>query len=123
MWNLWLKSKTYNQLPSRVFGEQDSLAAWMLDSAVTWFGITIENALQESVKVVMGSNIEYKPRYTLALLLNPAFKLPMPLPSPQESSPFAAFGAWVGKKRSGVKRYRYKPPEPPVVGEAETING
>lgn len=114
MWSLWLKSKTYSRLPSEVFGEQDSIAAWMLDSAVTWFGITIENALQERVKVGVGANIEYKPRYTLARLLDQDFKLPKPLDMEYKKdgkfNPWLPLLAWVGKGNSGVKRYRYEKP-------------
>lgn len=89
---------------------KDSLAAWMLDNAVTWFGITIENALEERVKVVIGASIEYKPRYTLALLLNPGFKLYKPKETPQNTNPFAPLMAWIGKRNSGVKMWKYVPP-------------
>lgn len=89
--------------------EEDSLAAWMLDSAVTWFGTTIENALAERVKVGMGANIEYKPRYSLARLLDPNFRLPKPEPKPEDNpNPWAALMAWAGKRNSGVKRYEYR---------------
>lgn len=112
MWSLWLKAKTYHKLPSEIFGEHDSLAAWMLDSAVTWFGITIENALSERVRVGSGQNVEYKPRYTLARLLNQGFKLPPPPKTDLEDiNPWSPFMAWLGKRNSGVKRWAYKPPE------------
>lgn len=113
MWNLWQKATKYSQLPSEVYGEEDSLAAWMLDSAVTWFGITIENALSERVKVKMGNEVQYRPVYTLTRLLNPAFKLPKPKELTEEynTNPFAPFLAWAGKRNSGVKRYKYVPPE------------
>jgi len=113
MWSLWQKAKSYNQLPSKIFGEEDTLAAWMLDSAVTWFGITIENALQERVKTVVGTKDEYVPRYTLTRLLDDNFKLPRPLPEKkeQEANPWAALMAWAGKPGGMVKRYAYKKPE------------
>lgn len=82
----------------------------MLDSAVVWFGITIENALHERVKVGSVS----QPKYTLARLLNPATKLPRP---PEDYGPkgevnvWAPLLAWAGKRGSGVKRYRWVPPE------------
>ena len=89
-------------------GVEDSLAAWMLDSAVLWFGTTIENALNERVKVVFGKETSYKPRYTLARLLNPNFRLPKPLPSVEDDpNPWAVFMAMAGKKRSGIKRWKY----------------
>lgn len=89
------------------------MAAWMLDSAVTWFGVTIENALNERVKVGSGANVEYKPKYTLTLLLDKSFRLPRP---PEDASnkkgmnPWSPLLAWMGKKNSGVKRYEYRAP-------------
>ena len=112
MWNLWLKATKYGKLPSEVFKEQDSLAAWMLDSAVTWFGITIENALQERVKVGIGANVEYKPVHTLARLLTSGFKLPKPLSEmkPDSTNVWSPLLAWAGRQGSGIKRWVYKPP-------------
>lgn len=124
MWQLWTRAKTYNQLPSSiwsdfehpVFGHQCTLAAWMLDSAVTWFGITIENALGERVKVGRGANVEYQPRYTLARLLHPQFKLPKPPPEPEINlNPFAPFMSWVGKGGGMVKKFAYVPPKEEVL--------
>lgn len=112
MWNLWLKSKTYHLLPSEVFGEEDSIAAWMLDNAVTWFGITIENALQERVKTGTGKDVEYKPRYSLTRLLDENYRIPRPLPEPEVNhNPWSPFLAWAGKPGSGVRRYRYQAPD------------
>jgi hypothetical protein len=85
-----------------------SLAQWMFDSAVTWFGITIENALSERVKVTMGKEVTFKPKYTLARLLNERFRLPKPQPEPEDNpNPWASLLAWAGKRNSGVKRYKY----------------
>lgn len=90
-------------------GIEDGVAAWMFDTAVTWFGITIENALKERVKVVMGKETEYRPRYSLALLLDPNFRLPKPPPEPTaDANPWSVILNWAGKKNSGVKRYQYK---------------
>lgn len=117
MWGLWTKAKTYHKLPSEVFGECDSIAAWMLDSAVTWFGITIENALQERVKVKMGPDIEYRPVHTLARLLDQGFKLPRP-PEMKEPKPgtsgmdvWQPLLAWAGRPGGKVKRFVYVPPK------------
>lgn len=116
MWQIWTRAAKFSRLPNEVYdpsGETwevpyGSLAQWMFDTAVTWFGITIENALAERVKVVMGKETTFKPKYTLARLLNPAFRLPKPLPEPEESqNPWAPFLAWMGKRGSGVKRYKY----------------
>lgn len=112
MWSLWTKATRYSKLPSEIFGEEDALAAWMLDNAVTWFGITIENALAERVKVQTGKdNYRYDPKYTLARLLNPSFKLPRPPVEQTSSNPFAALLPYAGKKNSGIKRYKYVAPE------------
>ena len=113
MWSLWLKAKTYGRLPSDIFCEEDSLAAWMLDSAVTWFGLTIENALLERDKVGMGANVEYKPRYTLSRLLHQGFKLPKPVEMNTSDNPWAPFLAWAGKGNSGVRMWKYTAPEEP----------
>lgn len=112
MWQTWQRAKTFNRLPSELIRVEDSIAAWMLDTAVMWFGLTIENALQERVKVGMGANVEYRPKYTLARLLDERFRLPRPPLEPEDSpNPWASLLSWVGKKRSGVKRWMYKKPE------------
>jgi hypothetical protein len=84
----------------------------MLDTAVTLFGVTIENALNERVKVVVGSETRSEPRYSLARLLDPLFRLPRPVDRPVDNNynPWAPLMAWIGKPRSGVKRYRYEKP-------------
>lgn len=82
-----MKAKLYHKLPSEVFGEEDALAAWMLDTCVTWFGITVENALQETVEVGLvydpqarGNNKRREAKYTLSQLLDSDFRLPRPAP-------------------------------------------
>jgi hypothetical protein len=80
----------------------------MFDTAVTWFGITIENALSERVKVQVGNETTFKPKYTLARLLDPRFRLPKPAPEPEmQVNPWAPLWAWAGRKNSGVKKYQY----------------
>lgn len=119
MWSLWLRSKTYSQLPSDVWGEIEhpvfgthcTLSAWMLDTAVTWFGITIENALAERVKTKMGNEVTFKPRFTLARLLDENFKLAPPPEEQTSANPWAALLGWAGRRNSPVKRYAYVPPE------------
>lgn len=105
MWNLYQKATKYSQLPSTIFGEENPLAAWMLDSAVTWFGITIENALQERVKV----GTESRPRYSLTQLLDKNFFLPKPIEVKQDANPWAALMAWAGKSKA-VRWWKYVPP-------------
>lgn len=120
MWKVWTRATKYGLLPSQAYDPEGdtwhvpygSLAQWMFDEAVTWFGITIENALAERIKVQMGKDVQFKPKYTLIRLLNPAFRLPKPLPEVSDSpNPWSPFMALVGKKGSGVKRWRYNPPE------------
>lgn len=112
MWNLWQKAKTYSKLPSEVLRVSDQLAAWMLDNAVTWFGITIENLLDERAEVGGKST----PKYSLARLLHEKFRLPKPVDDYipendiQEHNPWAVFLPWIGKPGSGVHRYVYVPP-------------
>lgn len=96
--------------PYQLTEDDTSIASWMLDNVVTWFGITIENALSERVKSVVGANVEYKPRYTLALLLSDGFRLYRPQEQQQSSNPFAPLLAWAGKRNSGVKIWKYVPP-------------
>ena len=68
MWETWTQAKTYHLQPSEVFepdetewqhgGEYGPILQFSFNAAVTWFGITIENALNERVKVTMGKEIE-----------------------------------------------------------------
>jgi hypothetical protein len=96
----------------------------MLDSAVVWFGITIENALQERVKVKMGSEVHYNPKYSLARLLNAATKLPRPREvysaEQGDANVWSPLLAWAGRGNSGVKRYKYVPP---VKNDTEVNDG
>lgn len=116
MWQTWTRATKYGKLPSQAFDitgatwevPYGSLAQWMFDTAVTWFGITIENALNERVKVVQGKETIHKPRYTLTRLLSEGFRLPKPEMSPEDSpNPWVALLAWSGKRNSGVKRWKY----------------
>lgn len=88
----------------------------MVDNAVTWFGVTIENALGERVKTTtVRGETTYKPKYTLTRLLSPHFRLPRPLPDPEEQlalNPFAPLMVHIGRPGSGVKMWKYVPPEP-----------
>jgi hypothetical protein len=110
MWNLWTMATKYSQRPSEVFGESDSIAAWNLDRAVTWLGITIENALADRVKVQLGSGFESRPKYTLARLLSPHFYLPRPIEEMHPTDPWAGLRMWFGKPGGLVKRFQYQKP-------------
>lgn len=111
MWELWYQATKYHILPSVKMKETDSLAAWMLDNAVTWFGTTIENLLQERDKVQVGNTVEYKQRHTLSRLLQDDFRLPKPVvPGMKGYNPFAALEAWAGKPGSGVRKFGNQKP-------------
>lgn len=87
MWNLWRKAKEFHSTPSRIFGERNPLAAWMLDNAVLAFGTIVENARQEQDEIGSGQGKKWVKRYTIGQLLDPKFKLP--LPQDEEDSDFA----------------------------------
>jgi len=76
MWRLWRKANQFHRLPSEVFGEDNALAAWMLDNAVLTFGTLVENMLHETVEVEVGERKQSKPRYSISQLLDPAFVFP-----------------------------------------------
>lgn len=58
--------------------EYGELAAYCFDNCINLYGITVENALAETHKVGIGPNARTEPVYTLATLLDPAFRLPRP---------------------------------------------
>lgn len=84
MWQLWRKATTYHKLPSEIFGEDDPLAAWSLDNAVTAFGTLVENMLQERDEIGSGQHKQWVQRYTLERLLDDAFYYPRPLSDVEE---------------------------------------
>lgn len=111
MWQVWTRATKYGKLPSELLKVKDEVAAWMFDSAITWFGITIENALSERVKVGYAPNERYKPKYTLALLLRDGYKLIPPPPELEDSgNPFAGLASWIGRSRGLVKKWVYVAP-------------
>jgi hypothetical protein len=72
----------YSQLPAAILDEDhelSSLARYLLNKVVTWFGITIENALAERVNVGSEKEPHMEARYTLSQLLDPSFRLPRPM--------------------------------------------
>lgn len=49
VWLLWLKAKTLSVKPSSFLGlEEGSYVAYCLDEAVTFFGLMVENKLEEA---------------------------------------------------------------------------
>lgn len=115
MWSAYQSLKMYHRRPSEDLGETNSIAAYCVDNAVLFFGITIENALGEREKVTVGKETHYEPLYTLSQLLDPAFRLPRPQPEPRkpvqtQADGLAALMALAGTRHSGVKRYGYVGP-------------
>lgn len=113
MWQTWTQASRYGKLPSEVvkIKPKEEVTAWMFNTAITWFGITIENALSERVKVGYGQKEQYKPKYTLARLLSPGFLLMPPAPELEESrNPFAELASWIGRSKGLIKKWVYVPP-------------
>jgi len=121
MWQNWYQASKYSKFPSEVLdpsgacwaqdGRFGPVAQWMFNTCITWFGTTIENALAERVKVGVGANVEFKPRYTLARLLHPQFKLPAPSRAVQDDpNPWAELMSWAGRRGSNINKYRYQKP-------------
>jgi len=111
MWSAYLSLKMYHRRPSDDLAETNSIAAYCVDGAVLWFGVTIENALGEREKVTVGKDTQYRPLYTLSQLLDPAFRLPRPLPEPRKRAQTQAGGLAALMAMAGVRRYAYVGPE------------
>lgn len=76
MWSLYHRAKALSTRPSQLLEIEDSLAAYMFDSAVVTLGTVLENALMETVETGSGTNKQRKPRYTLSEVLGDDFHLP-----------------------------------------------
>lgn len=95
-----------------MLGEKNTVAAWMLNSAVLWFGATIENLLNERVEVKVGTKTESYPRYTLTRLLHDEYTIvrSKPIDPNKGINPWMPLLGWAGKARSGIKRWQYVKP-------------
>ena len=83
----------------------------MFDTAITWFGITIENALLERVKIGTGRWEKSVPKYTLTRLLSQDFFLNAPEPEAQHTGDaFSVLASWIGRSRGLIKQWVYVPP-------------
>lgn len=82
-----------------------------MDEVVFWFGTRVENDLAETVEVGMGAEKKYEPRYALADLLDPDFRVPRPLPTPRRAkmSSAAAMFALAAQSNGFVRRWEFKP--------------
>jgi hypothetical protein len=85
MWRVYTTAKATHSRPSDLLCVVDRWAAYQLDCAVSYFGMVIENALQEQVNVGPDDKPRWVAKYTLTQLLTPGFKLggdheaPLPL--------------------------------------------
>lgn len=73
MWSLYLTAKGTCSRPSDLVGVRERWAAYQFDSAVTYLGVTIENAAQQQVNVGGQSNPNWQSKYSLRQLLTPGF--------------------------------------------------
>lgn len=67
------------QLPSQVFRVpplRNDLAAYQFDNAVIYFGLVIENAVQEREEYGPMNARQSRQKYSMDLLLDPEFRLP-----------------------------------------------
>jgi hypothetical protein len=71
MWRLYTTAKATHSRPSALVCVEDRWAAYQFDSAVSFFGIAVENAAQEQIK----AGEKWVNRYTLDQLLTPGFVL------------------------------------------------
>lgn len=59
-----------------LLNQLNPFTALLFDKAVTAFGVTLENALQETVEVKMGDRTRTRPKYKLSDLLAEGFQFP-----------------------------------------------
>ena len=107
MWSAWQSLKTYQQKPSNDLEVTDSIAAYCVDKAVMWFGVTVENLLSEREETMDGKRGEAK--YELEDLLDPAFRVPKPTPKPKKQhyrSGVNAMLAMAAQSNGMIKRWR-----------------
>ena len=71
MWRLYTTAKGTGSRPSTLVCVKDRWAAYQFDSAVSFFGVAVENAAQEQIQ----AGDKWVNRYTLDQLLTPGFAL------------------------------------------------
>lgn len=112
MWKLYLTSKTLSQRPSDLLCVPDRWLAYQLDNAVVYLGITLENALHETINAGTERQSRTEPKYTITQLLEPSFRLPAPeKPQQQKGGGLAALLALAGRRGMGVTLWKEKTPE------------
>lgn len=117
MWTLGQKAAKYHKLPSEFFPDLvDEWTCYCFDNAIAYFVSVIEDALTETVEIGMGNNKKHEAKYSLPQLLDDSFKLPRPQPEPRKAQTVTSNGlatvlAMAGQPNSGVKLWKYVPPE------------
>lgn len=117
LWSAYLALKLYHRRPSSDLAIKDSLIAWCVDDCVLWFGLKIENLLNERVEIGEGKDKRYEAKYELNDLLDPSFRIERPMPKAKQlplqgGSPQGAALLAMAASQSNlvVKRWRAIPP-------------
>lgn len=82
--------------------------AYQFDNAVALVGNVIEGASQEMEKFGPKDSPEWKPKYTMAQLLDDDFRLPTPKKPPTEQDAIAQLRS-LAQRGLGVKVFKAKP--------------
>lgn len=101
MWQVYSLSKLGHKRPSDIVGITDLWLMYQFDSAVSLVGVTIENALHETVENLAKQHV---PKYELNELLKPNFKFPKPLTDTEKEAKSVDYF----RGMLGVKWYKAK---------------
>lgn len=110
MWSVYNLSSKCHRLPSEIVDEEhelSSLARYLLNKAVTFFGMTIENLLNETIEVGAAGNKRTERKYEIGELLSPLFKLPRPQAKAKPQDGIQSLMALAKQKGSGVQLWGY----------------
>lgn len=120
MWSAYQALKLYHRRPSDDLGDEAeplySIAAWCVDATVMWFGITVENLLNERVNNGTTKEAKWEAKYTLLQLLDISYKLPRPARpvrksnAPPDLASHRQFLQMARQSRSNVKLFTYVGP-------------
>lgn len=109
---MWTKATKFGKLPSEIIdpdNEYTPLTRYQVDNAVTFFGITMENAIAETKEVKSGRHTETVPAHDPDQLFEDDFKLPRPPTKLQKRQEGATnLVGLASDPRSGVKMWREK---------------
>lgn len=110
MWSVWTVASKFNRLPSDIVDEEhelDSLTRYLINKAITYFGMTVENWLHETVEVGAGNNKHSERKYELSELLDPAFKMARPQPKAKQIDSVQSLMILAAQNRGIVKVWGY----------------